>query len=155
MAFGFHQVGMCAELGDAASVENDDVVALAQGAEAMRDHQRRAALHGSLHGRENLVLSVRVDRSCRIVQEQDRRVEEHGAGDGQSLTLADGEVEATLPQDGVKTVWQIGDEVISSGNACSLLDLSERCFRMAKGDVGGNGVAEEKRLLEDEADVAT
>ena len=82
-----------------------------------------------------------------------RRIEQHGAGDRQPLPLAAGEVEAAFAEDGVVAVRQGGDEVVGRGDLRGLFDLGERRLGMAEGDVGRDGVAEQKCLLKDEADV--
>jgi hypothetical protein len=85
---GFHQIGVRAELGDAAVIHDDNMVALPQRAKAVSDNQRCAALHGLLHRCKDFMLGVRVDCSRGIVEKQNGRVQQNGAGDGQSLTLA-------------------------------------------------------------------
>src|SRR4051812_2304570 len=64
---GFHQLGVGAALNDAALLQDQHAVALPQCAEAMSNDECRAAPHRVLHGAQNFMLGVRIDRSRRIV----------------------------------------------------------------------------------------
>ena len=50
------------------------------------DHRGAVAHHFAQRGAD-LVLFGRVDRGCGVVEDQDPRVGEHGAGDGDPLAL--------------------------------------------------------------------
>ena len=134
-------------------LEDDHAVALPERAQAVGDDERRAALHGLLHRGENFVLGVRIDRGGRIVEQQNRRIEQHGPGDRQPLPLPAGKIEAPFAEHRVVAVRQRGDEVVGGGDFGGLFDLGQRRLGMAEGDVGGDRVAEEERLLKHQADV--
>jgi hypothetical protein len=86
-----HQLLVRAALHDAAVLHHDDEIRAAQRAEAVRHDERRAARDGAVERLENLVLRLAVDRRGRVVEQQDRRLEQHGARDGEALALAAGE----------------------------------------------------------------
>ena len=67
--------------------------------------------------------------------------------------MAAGESVAALAEDGVVTLRQRGDEVVGGGDAGGVFDLRASGLGVTKGDVGGDGVGEEKTLLEDDTDV--
>src|ERR687892_2762316 len=79
------KVREAAALDDAAVLEHQNEVGLAYRRQAMRDHERRAALHDVPQRLLNSRLRGRVERAGRLVQDQDRRILEHGAGDTQPL----------------------------------------------------------------------
>ena len=61
--------------------------------------------------RLDLALGVDVERRGRLVEDQDRRRLEDGAGDGDALLLAAGEFQAALADLGLVAVGQRLDEV--------------------------------------------
>ena len=78
---------MPAFLDDAALVHHEDAVRLLHGGEAMGDDQRRPAFM-TLQRTLNQGLVLGIERARRLVEQQDRRVLEDGAGDGEPLALA-------------------------------------------------------------------
>ena len=62
----------------------------------MGEDQRRAALHQPVERLLDHRLVFGVDRGQRLVEHQDRRVAQQGAGDGDALALAAGEADAAL-----------------------------------------------------------
>src|SRR5436305_715650 len=73
VTLGLHELAVGTALHDAAAVEDDDAVALAERTEAMSDHQRSATFHCLLHRGQNLVFRVRVDCCRRIVEQENGR----------------------------------------------------------------------------------
>ena len=91
---------------DPAGVHQDDPVGELERAEAVGD-QEGGAVAGELLDRladQGLVLDV--DGAGGLVEDQDGRVAEHGAGQGDPLPLAAGEAEAALADDRVVAVGQ-------------------------------------------------
>lgn len=144
---------MRAALGDPAGIQNEDTVGAAQRAHAVGDEEGGAAAHGAFHGLEDFVLGARIDGRGGVVEDEDLRVEQQGARDGDALSLAAGEVHAGFAEHGVVAVLELGDEVVRAGDARGAFDLFARGCRMAEGDVRGDGVREEEVVLEDDADV--
>ena len=120
----------------------------------MGDQHGGAPLHGLLDGAEYLLLGVRVDAGRGIVQEQNRRFQEHGAGNGQALPLPAREVAPFFVEPGVVAVRQGANEFVGGRNARRPADLLARGRGMAEGDVVGDCAAEQERFLEDHADRA-
>ena len=86
--------------------------------------------------RLHLRLALGVERAGGLVEQQDRRVLQEGAGDGDPLALAAGEARARLADQGVVAVRQGGDEVVGGGGAGGGLDLGRGRARPGVGDVG-------------------
>ena len=79
-----------------AVVEDDDLVGQRDGREAVGDDERGPPGHRLAQPRFDLRLGGRVDRGGGVVEDQDARIGEQGAGDRHPLALPAGEGEATL-----------------------------------------------------------
>src|SRR4051812_19377392 len=83
----------------AALLEDEDEVGLAHGREAMRDDERGLALHELVQGLRDDLLGAGVEGGSGLVEDEDARVAEDGAGDGDTLFLPHGELDAALADD--------------------------------------------------------
>ena len=135
-------------------VEDQDAVGVADRGEPVGDHEGRAPAHDLVEGGLQLAFGRRVEGRRRLVENQDRRVLEERAGDGQALALAARERAAALADDGVEAVRLAGDEL-------DRLGAFERLDHLLVGGVGAadlevlaDGAGEQHRLLEHHADVA-
>ena len=97
---------MAADLGHAAVLQHDDAVGVAHRGEAMRDDERRAVAGQQIECPAHRLLADRVQVRGRLVEDQDGRVLEKGAGDGYPLPLAARELRAALAHDRVETIGQ-------------------------------------------------
>ena len=79
---------MRAALDHVAVVHDEDHVGVANRGEAMRDHKARTPHGQRIHGLLNQLFSTGIDRGGGLVENQNRRVLHHRAGDGQQLLLA-------------------------------------------------------------------
>ena len=82
---------MGATLHHHAAINDIDDVSLLDGAEAVRDRDGGAAARGGVQGRLHHLLRLGVERAGGLVEEEDLRVAEQGARDGDALFLAAGE----------------------------------------------------------------
>ena len=82
------------------------------GGEPVRDDERRPAEANAAHVFLDQALRLRIEARGGIVQYQDARIEQEGAGDGQALLLPAAERHATFPDDGLVAVGQLRDEVV-------------------------------------------
>ncbi len=89
-----HQRVVAALLGDLAAVEHEDAVAVDHARQAVRQDQRRAALHQAVQRFLDHRLVLGVDGRQRFVEHQDRRVAQQCAGDGDALALAARQLDA-------------------------------------------------------------
>ena len=74
-------------------------------------------------GTLDLVLGGGVDGAGGIIQDQDARVGQEGACDGQALALSAGEGDAALADDGLIAFFEFVDEIIRLGGFCGGFDL--------------------------------
>src|ERR1700675_4232029 len=85
-------------LDDAAVLEHDDRARVADRREAVGDDERGAAVQEAPQRMLDLPFGSDVDRGRRLVEDQDPRVGEERAREGDKLTLAEGEPEPALAQ---------------------------------------------------------
>ena len=131
-------------LHDPALVEDEDPVQRAHRREAVGDHDRGAPLHQPLHRLLDQRLRLRVEARGRLVQDQDRRIGQEGAGHGHALALAARQLHAALAHQGAVALGQAHDEVVRIGEPRRALDLRHasrraahrRCSRPACGGTG-------------------
>ncbi len=90
------QLGVGADLGDPALVEDEDAVGLAQGGQTVSDQDDGAVGAGGVDGILHPSLTLVIQRGGPLVEDQDRRVLEEDPGQGNPLSLASGEVLAPL-----------------------------------------------------------
>src|SRR5947209_2461435 len=90
------QLVVRATLDDLAAVEDDDLVGVSDGREAVGDRDRRAALGQPVERLLYGALGLGVERARRLVEDQDGRVAQDRAGDRDALLLAAGEAVAAL-----------------------------------------------------------
>src|ERR1700719_3972633 len=74
-------------LDDAAALDRDDAVGAAHGREAMGDDQHGAVLRDLAHVLLDDALALVIERAGRLVEDQDARIGDEGAGDGDALAL--------------------------------------------------------------------
>ena len=97
---------MASLLDDAAVLHGDDDVGVADGGEAMGDDEGGAVGHEPGEGASDRHLVDGIEMACGLVENEDRRILEESAGDGDALALASGKPGAALSETGVETVPQ-------------------------------------------------
>ena len=100
----------------------------------------------------DFLLGVAVERGGRLVEQQDRRRLEDGAGDGDALLLAAGQLQPALADLGLVAVRRHADEVVDLREPRRLLDLGVGRLPAAVADVVADGVVEQHGVLRDHAD---
>jgi hypothetical protein len=99
-------------------------------------------------------LILRIDRRERLVQYQDRRVAQEGAGDGDALALAAGELDAPLAHQGGVAPGQGHDEVVGIGGARRGLQLRLAGLGLAEAQVLFHRAVEQVCVLVDDRQLA-
>ena len=145
-----HQFTVRARFHDAALVEHIQRVGIGDGGEAMGDDDGGAILHQAIERFLHLPLAFGVERAGRFIEQEDRGIAQHGAGNRDALALAAGKFQAAFADAGVVALRQRGDEVVRGGIAGSLFDLGPACTGASERDVGGDGFVKQDRLLGDE-----
>ena len=143
---------MPARLDDAAVVEHDDLVGVADGREPVRDRDRRPSLGEPVERLLHEPLGLGVERARRLVEHEDRRVAQDRPRDRDPLLLAAGEAVAALADDGVVALGQRRDHVVDARRLGGGLDLLVGGVRLREAQVLAHRRVEEVRLLRDDAD---
>ena len=107
-------------------------------------------LQRGLHG----AFALRIEGGCGFVQQQDRRILQQRAGDGDALLLAAGQARAAFAQLLAEAIGQGADEVERLGGACGGLDIGIARFKPAIADVVGGTGGEDGRRLRHQRDRA-
>ena len=108
----FHQFIMRADGGDLAFAQHDDQICPADLRQAMRDDKGRPPAGRVGDGALDLVLGRRVDRGGGIIQDQNVRIGQEGACQGDALALSAGERDAAFADDGCIALVKGLDEII-------------------------------------------
>ena len=101
----------------------------------------------------DLLLDLDVHRAGRVVEDQDRRVQQQCASDRDSLALASRQGVAALSDDRVVALGQRAYEPVGVRGPGRVLYLGDRCVGTAVSDVLANRGREQKRFIESDADV--
>src|SRR6185436_2563780 len=144
-----------ADRDDPSVIEHDDPIRFQHRCESMRDDDRRPVLHQLFQRLLHIALALRVERAGCFVEQQDRRVSQQRAGDGDALALAAGQSRAALAQERVIAFGQLTNERVSAGGARRGFDLGVACARPSVANVLARARAEQHRLLRHQADTLT
>ena len=144
---------MIAHLDDRALVEHEDALGTDHARQAVREDQRGAALHQPVERRLDDRLVLRVHCGQRLVQDQDRRVSQQGAGDRDPLALPARELDAALADDRGVAVRQPRDELVRIRGACGGLDLFRGCVGFPEAYVVFDGAVKKVGVLVHHRDV--
>src|SRR5579883_1462371 len=106
------QLFVGATVDEFALAQDKDSVGPANLREAMGDEQRGAALQEAANGSLYLILCRAVDGAGGVVENQDARVGEQGASDGDALALAAGERDAALADHRLIAFLEAEDELV-------------------------------------------
>ena len=129
-----------------------DFVGEADGRRPVGDENHRRRQVGGLETAQDLRLHRRVDGRGGVVEDQDPRPADQGPGESDPLALPSRQGGAPLADAGVVAVGQLGDELVGAGHDGGLHD---RLLAVVptQGDVAGDGVVEQERVLGDECDL--
>ena len=133
--------------------EHDDLVGIADGREAVGDHEGRAALHQGLECLLDARLGDRVEGAGCLVEDQDRRVLEQRPGNREPLAFAPRERRAALADQRLVPLRLAHDEVVRLGQPGGLLQLGLRGIGLADAQIVGDRAVEHGAVLEHHADV--
>ena len=144
---------MGAAVDDAPFVEHEDLVGIDNRADTLGDDEAGAVFHQPVERVLDEHFGRNVDIAGGVVQDQDARVGQQGAGDGDALFLASGKRCAALADRGLVSVGKTDDEVVRGRGPGGGLDLGVGGLGAAEGDVVAYGAGKEVRLLQHDADL--
>ena len=114
---------MRAFLDDPPLIHDHDAVGGADGRQAMRDDDRRAMLHQPVERVLHQPLALRVEGGGRFVEQQQGRVAQQRAGDGDALALAARQPRPAFAHERVEPVGKRAQEILGIGVARRLPQL--------------------------------
>ena len=106
---------MGASLDEFALVEDADEIGIADGGKAVGDDEGGAVGAEAIEGLLDKLFSGVVEGGGGLVEQEEGRVFEKGAGDGEALFFASGKADAALTRDGVELLGKIADEAFGVG----------------------------------------
>src|SRR5258708_37740822 len=83
--------------------------------EAMGNQQRCAFLQDTANGSLDLIFGCTINSARRIIEYQDRRIGQEGAGNGNALALPPGKSHTALAYQGLISVFKILDKLMGLG----------------------------------------
>ena len=143
---------MGTEFDDASAVQDGNAVGVADRGDAMRDEDGGAAAHDIAQMVQDLVFGMRIDAGESIVEDQDSRIADEGAGDCGALLLASGKGDAALTDHRLVAFGKALDVGGDVGGFGGVVDLLVGGGVDSQGNVVTDAIAKQKRLLRDEAD---
>ena len=108
---------MVAAFDDAAGFDDQDLFGAANGRESMGDDERGAAAHQVAQPFLDQGLGFGIEAGRGFVENQDARIGQNRAGDGDALLLAAGELDAAFADDGVVGFWKALGKFVDAGDA--------------------------------------
>ena len=106
------QLLMRSPLDDAAVVDHQDLIGSPDRAQAVCDHEARSSLHEPQHRILDVPLGSGVDAARRLIEDQDARIGNHCAGDGDQLPLPLAQVAAALADLRLVAVREPANELV-------------------------------------------
>src|SRR5262249_39163257 len=97
--------------------------------------------------RLNELFARRIQVARGLVEDKDLRGRKNRPGDGQALLLAARKLDATLADEGVVTLGQLDDELLSIGSPRCVFDFGIGSIVSAVGDVVAHRSVEKKDVL--------
>ncbi len=149
--FGTKQFFVCAAFDDVSVVKHADEVGSPDCRKTVSDDKGGAPLHKSVERLLYEGLALTVERRRCFVENENRRVAEHGAGDRDALALTAGEAAAAVAYHGVVALVGGDDEVVGIGDAGGTAYVVESGVFDAEGYVVENCVVEQNCFLIDVA----
>ena len=142
---------MGALLDDAPVVEDDDLVGITDGGEAVGDDKGGAPLHDGVHASLYHLLGTGVDTGGCLVENEDGGIGYGSTGDGKELALSLAEVASVAAEGCVIAVGESADEVVGTNQLSRLDTFLIGGIELAVTDIVEDGACEEVGLLEDDA----
>ena len=137
----------------ATMLQHQDLVRVGDGRQPVRNGQRGTMLGNTAERGQDFLFGPAVERACRLVQQQDRRILHQRAGNGDALFLAAGEFQSALADFGIQPLGQALDQRHDRCRLCRGDHLFAPGAAAAIGDVVTDGVVEQHAILRDDPDL--
>src|ERR1700733_8750176 len=121
----------------------------------MGNDKCRPTLHEIVQAALDQGFRLRVQGTGGLIQNKDTRVGEDRASNGDSLTLAARQSDASLTNNGFVLLRKALSKLVYSGNSACLVQLLVCCLRAAEENVFPDSAIEQKGFLEHNAELLT
>ena len=138
---------MGAHIFNAASLQKYGLVQIFHSRDAVSDQQGGLTPPGWSQVFQDHLLGAGIHRRHRVIQDQDGRILQQSAGNGDALLLSAGNGNAALTQHGLKAILEIHDIIPHICQSCGTVELFRSGIVHAKADVVGNGIREQEVIL--------
>src|SRR6266700_2861882 len=125
-AVALQQLPVRSALDDTALIQNENLVRVHHRGQAVSDHQRRSPPGDAVELGLDALLGFRVERRGRLVEDEDARIFQDGAGDRDALFLAAGELQAPLAYARFVLLGKALDEFVDMRGFCRFDPLFAR-----------------------------
>lgn len=142
-----HEPAVRSRFCDASRLHHDQAVGPVQGGQAMGDGDHSPASREVRQGHVNAFLSFQIQGSCRLVQDQDARIMQDGARNGDALVFASRESLSLFSYLGFISIRKIHDEVVSLAETGRLHHLGMLGIGFGVANVLRDGAREQERIL--------
>ena len=142
---------MAALLDNLSVFQHQNRISIADGRQAVSNNQAGASLHQLVQPFLNQYFTACIDVACRLVQDQDTRVGEQHAREGDELALAGRQGRSALLHHRVVPVGQFHDELVRVHGLRRRLDFLVGGVELAVADVLAHVAGEDERVLQHDA----
>src|SRR5579885_1777357 len=148
------EFGVSALLDDATGLQDDDIVGSLDGRETVGDHYGGATAQETAQALLHDQFGHGIDVGCRLVEDEDARIGQQGAGEGDELALAHAQVTPAFANGRIVAVGQLQHQFVQADGAGRLLDLFVCGVQATVANVLADSAGEEELLLQHNADLA-
>src|SRR5579885_2851789 len=148
------EFGVSALLDDATGLQDDDIVGSLDGRETVGDHYGGATAQETAQALLHDQFGHGIDVGCRLVEDEDARIGQQGAGEGDELALAHAQVTPAFANGRIVAVGQLQHQFVQADGAGRLLDLFVCGVQATVANVLADSAGEEEWLLQHNADLA-
>ena len=106
---------MRALLDNRAVIHDDDAVGGAHGGQSMGDDHRSTIMHQPVQSILHQPLALGIERRRGLIKQQQWRVTDESAGDGNTLALSSGQARSRLTKKGIEAVGQFAQKLAGIG----------------------------------------
>ena len=145
---------MRALLGDALFRDDDDAVRILDRRESMGNDERRAALRQLGQRLLNRRFGLRIQRRCRLIENENRRILQEHARNREALLLPAGELDAALSDDRIQSLRLRLDKLLQLRAPRASQISSSVASKLAVRDVLPHRAGEQEHILLHDADLA-
>src|SRR6266446_4483607 len=131
----------------------DDDVAVLQRANPVGDDECRPALSEPFHCFQQRSLSLHIDRTSRLVEDENRRVLQECSSNGNALALTAGKTHAAFTNKSVVTIRQADNKLVRIGGPGRSYDFILASAGTAICDVLGDAGRKQDRFLKDDTEL--